>query len=390
VPSPVCEKAIADATRTGNALLKFISANDVGRTGGHQCGYYLPIAVWEMFSPYPPDRGANRKHYVTIVWQDGHETRSCVTWYGVRTRREYRLTQFGRGFPWLKHDKVGSLLVLVIRSLTEFAGYVLDFEEDIEEITAALGVEITGRWGVYRSGAPVLEDEGQCIERLFGAFAEGMTEFPTGELFSSKAREVLDACARGFGAFPPDEALVRGLHSEYHLFRKVEQKLCRDETRGPFDSVDAFLKVASAIMNRRKSRAGRSLENHVDYLLRKAEVPHEMRPDIPGRPDIVIPGRAQYDDLSFPVARLCVVGVKTTCKDRWRQIIQEAPRVKKKHILTIQSSISTPQLKEMKEAGITLVVPEKLQRDYPSGSGLTILSVESFIRETKTKLTWKK
>jgi type II restriction enzyme len=387
VPSPVCERTIADATGTGNALLKFISANDVGQTGGHQCGYYLPISVWQMFSPYPPDRGTNYEHFVTIVWQDGRETRSCVKWYGVRTRREYRLTQFGRGFPWLKHDKVGSLLVLVIRSLTKFAGYVLDSEEDIEEITAALGVEITGRWGVYRGGAPVVEDEDQCIERLFGAFAEEMTGFPTGEMFSSKAREVLDACVRGFGAFPPDESLLRCLHSEYHLFRKVELNLCRDETRGPFDSVDAFLKVASAIMNRRKSRAGRSLENHVEFLLRKAEVPHEMRPDIPGRPDIVIPGKVQYDDLSFPVTRLCIVGVKTTCKDRWRQILQEAPRIKKKHILTIQSSISTPQLKEMKEAGITLVVPEKLQRDYPRDSGLTILNVETFIRETKTKLT---
>jgi type II restriction enzyme len=383
VPSPVCERAIADATKTGNALLKFISPNDVGQTGGHQCGYYLPIQVWQMFSPHSPEKGTNHDHLVTIVWQDGRETHSCVKWYGKETRREYRLTRFGRGFPWLTHDKVGSLLVLVIRSLTEFASYVLDSEEDIEEITAALGVEITGRWGVYRSGAPVVEDEDQCIERLFGSFADGVSGFPAGEVFSSRAREVLDTCVRGFGAFPPDEMLIRCIHSEYHLFRKVEQKLCRDETRGPFDSVDAFLKVASAIMNRRKSRAGRSLENHVDFLLRKAEVPHQMRPDIPGRPDIVIPGKVQYDDPSFPVGRLCVVGVKTTCKDRWRQILQEAPRVRKKHILTVQSSISTSQLKEMKDAGLTLVVPKKLQKDYPNDSGITILTMEGFIRSTK-------
>ena len=386
MPSSLCERAIADVTKTGNALLKFISANDVGQTGGHQCGYYMPVSVWQMFSPHPPERGTNYDHFVTIVWQDGRETQSCVKWYGVGTRREYRLTRFGRGFPWLTHDKVGSLLVLVIQSLTRYAGYVLDSEEDIEEITAALGVEITGRWGVYRGGAPVVEDEDQCIERLFGSFADGVSEFPTGEMFSSRTRETLDTCVRGFGAFPPDETLLRCLHSEYHLFRIIEQKLCREETRGPFDSVDAFLKVASAIMNRRKSRAGRSLENHVDFLLQKTEVPHEMRPDIPGRPDIVIPGKAQYDDPSFPVRRLCIVGVKTTCKDRWRQILQEAPRVRMKHILTIQSSISTPQLREMKEAGITLVVPEKLQRDYPRDSGLSILNIASFIRETKARL----
>jgi type II restriction enzyme len=198
VPSPVCERAIADATKTGNALLKFISPNDVGQTGGHQCGYYLPIQVWQMFSPHPPEKGTNHDHLVTIIWQDGRKTHSCVKWYGKETRREYRLTRFGRGFPWLTNDKVGSLLVLVLRSLTEFAGYVLDSEEDIEEITAALGVEITGRWGVYRSGAPVVEDEDQCIERLFGSFADGVSGFPAGEVFSSRAREVLETCVRGF------------------------------------------------------------------------------------------------------------------------------------------------------------------------------------------------
>jgi len=43
--SPFAERAIAEALRYGKAILKFISPNDVGLTGGHQCGYYLPKAV---------------------------------------------------------------------------------------------------------------------------------------------------------------------------------------------------------------------------------------------------------------------------------------------------------------------------------------------------------
>jgi len=382
----VCERAIADAAGAGNALLKFISANDVGQTGSHQCGYYLPKSVWEMFSPHAPKRGENAEHGVSILWQDGRRTESKVKWYGVGTRSEYRLTRFGKGFPWLRYEKVGSLLVLVIRSPRDFHAYVLETDEDIEVIVATLGIEITGRWGIFLHGKPKVETENECIERLFGKFAEEQTEFPPGEIFSSRTREVMATCIRDYDTLSPDEALVGYIRSEFRLFRIVEQMLCTEETRGPFGSIDEFLKVAGTLMNRRKSRAGRSLENHVDHILAKADIPHDMRPEIPGKPDIVIPGKASYDDPLYPLDKLFIVGVKTTCKDRWRQVLNEARRVPNKHILTIQTAISSSQLREMSEAGVTLVVPEKLQRDYPRDVGLPILSVDAFIQTTREKL----
>jgi hypothetical protein len=384
--SHICERAIADASGTGNALLKIISANDVGQTGSHQCGYYLPKSVWEIFSPHSPRKGENREHAVSILWQDERRTDSMVKWYGVGTRSEYRLTRFGKSFPWLSYDRVGSLLVLVIRSHIDFHAYVLDEDEDIEDIVATLGVDITGRWGIYLDGKPKVEKESDCIERLFSEFAEAHQEFPDGEKFSGYTREVLTACIRDYDDLPPDELLLRYIRSEYHLFRTVEKKLCTEDARGPFASVDEFLKVAATIMNRRKSRAGRSLENHVDHILTRADIPHDMRPDIAGKPDIVIPGKARYDDPSFPLDKLFIVGVKTTCKDRWRQVLNEARRVPQKHILTIQTAISSSQLREMSEAGVTLVVPEKLQRDYPRDVGLPILTVDAFIQTTREKL----
>jgi hypothetical protein len=68
--SPVCERAIEDALRAGNAILKFISPNDVGLTGSHQCGFYLPISAWEMYAANPPARGRNAEHEVNITWPD--------------------------------------------------------------------------------------------------------------------------------------------------------------------------------------------------------------------------------------------------------------------------------------------------------------------------------
>jgi hypothetical protein len=109
--------------------------------------------------------------------------------------------------------------------------------------------------------------------------------------------------------------------------------------------------------------------------------PFDVRPQIDGRvqPDILIPSKAQYEDTSFPAERLRIVGVKTTCKDRWRQVLNEGKRVPKKHILTIQPGISLNQLNEMSAAGVTLVVPKRLHKEYPQGSGARILTLEEFV-----------
>src|SRR5262245_33640053 len=119
--SPLAEKAISDAQDHGKAILKFISANDCGVTGSHQAGFYLPKAAWQLYAPFPPKKGRIDKSKVQIVWQGGLlTTNSVVTWYGKKTRDEYRLTSFGRGFPFLHEDTVGDLLVLVPQDLQNF------------------------------------------------------------------------------------------------------------------------------------------------------------------------------------------------------------------------------------------------------------------------------
>src|SRR4051794_41187763 len=102
--SLACERAISDSLRVGNAILKFISPNDVGLTGGHQCGYYLPKSVWKIFSPHAPKKGVNAETLVHVTWNDEVVTESRVKWYGKGTRSEYRLTRFGKGFPFLTPD----------------------------------------------------------------------------------------------------------------------------------------------------------------------------------------------------------------------------------------------------------------------------------------------
>lgn len=384
--SPICEKAIAEAVRVGNAILKFISPNDVGLTGGHQCGYYLPKSVWQMFTSNPPNKGENKETAVAVTWPDGRVTDSRVKWYGNGTRSEYRLTRFGRDFPFLTADSVGDLLVLIPESHTKFTAYVLDLEDDIEEVEAALGVHIIDNWAAYRHGAPQVETEDECVERRFRKFAEALEAFPTGAAFSGQARDALIACIKDFEALPPDEVLMRCMDAEYWLFRLAERQICQAEIVRVFRNVDDFLATASSIMNRRKARAGRSLENHVEYILKKHAIPHVMRPDIDGKPDIIIPTAQAYRDASFPTKKLIIIGVKTTCKDRWRQILNEARRIPEKHILTIQQGISANQLAEMHRAHVKLIVPVQLHRQYPTGTPITLFDVDGFIRSVKERL----
>lgn len=390
MPTLVCEQAIRDAQRVGRALLKFISPNDAGLTGSHQCGYYLPKEVWKIFAMHPPTKGENCDQIVEAVWQNGISTQSVVKWYGRGTRSEYRMTRFGRDFPFLAADCVGSLLVLVPERADRFLMYVLDLEDEIEDIQAALGIELIGRWALYDRENPVksLESEDQCIDRHFRKFTEVLDDFPSTQVFSDEARSALLDCMQSFVENPCDEQLLKFISAEYRLFQMVERKVCEKDIVRIFKSVDDFLGIAQSILQRRKARAGRSLEHHVGYLLRQANIPFDVRVDVEGtKPDVLIPGHREYCDKTWPESKLFAIGIKTTCKDRWRQVLREAPRVMHKHILTVQKGISSNQLNEMKNSSVTLIIPKGLHADYPPDWRNDLLTVASFIEHVRAVLS---
>lgn len=391
MPSPDGEAAIAFALQTGNALLKFLSANDVGTTFSHQGGFYLPRepGVWEMFAQFGPVKGRNDKELVSILWQiEEYETNSAITWYGKETRSEYRLTRLGgKKFPYITNDSIGDLLVLIPFDHLHFRAFLLDLEDDVEELFAALGVQMNESWGVFQGGAPKLETEEECVARAFGEFVQHLQSFPAGAVFSQTTRDVVERCVRGFTRMDGDAALTRWMESEYRLFRMAERVLCTNEIQRLFKDVEDFLGTASTIMNRRKARAGRSLENHVEALLARRGIPYTMRTEaIEGRPDIVIPGVAEYRDPAFPLEKLFIVGVKTTCKDRWRQVLSEGHRVSRKHILTTQPGISVNQLKEMHDAQVSLIVHDALHGQYPKNAPMDLLNIEQFVSQVERAL----
>lgn len=75
------------------------------------------------------------------------------------------------------------------------------------------------------------------------------------------------------------------------------------------------------------------------------------------KPDFVFPNGKCYHNLEFPGDLLTILGAKTTCKDRWHQVLNEADRIPNKHLFTLQRGVSRNQLQEMKDEHLTLVVP---------------------------------
>ena len=78
-----------------------------------------------------------------------------------------------------------------------------------------------------------------------------------------------------------------------------------------------------------------------------------------------------------------MLAVKTTCKDRWRQILNEAERIGTKHLLTLQEGISANQFKEMQVENVQLVVPAPVISSYSDAIRPHLQTLESFIGDIR-------
>jgi hypothetical protein len=101
-------------------------------------------------------------------------------------------------------------------------------------------------------------------------------------------------------------------------------------------------------------------------------------------PDFIFPSIEHYRDDGWSAAKLRMLAAKTTCKDRWRQILNEAKRIPEKHLLTVQEGVSTPQFREMREEGVQLVVPRALHDKYPDDAREELITVEEFVAMAKS------
>jgi hypothetical protein len=249
------------------------------------------------------------------------------------------------------------------------------FEEDSD-----VEVRFAARFILEELGVEIEEaDSGKLdslVERFHGVF-------PTTAIFSAFARDTLP------GIDPredPDTALLAWMEQEEKLFRRLENQIVAERLLKGFrveDSadVDAFISYSLSVQNRRKSRAGYALEHHLDEVFRENDLQYTRQAvtENNAKPDFLFPGTAEYHDETFSQARLSMLGVKTTCKDRWRQVLSEAKRIKQKHLFTLEPAISVNQTTEMNAHHVRLVLPAGLHNTYTAEQAGDLIDLQEFI-----------
>lgn len=382
---------------------KYISANDTyAKPNVHQGGPYLSKELLRAGFPQLAERVEKVKDpdlYIPVSI-DSHDSQLDVrlVWYNSKLiekkpngRDEARMTQWGgKSSPLLAPEATGSLVVIAFhvqegKDAHECRIWLCDTAEEEDLVLDIIG-EVEPGQGILFSPAgrihqPASEAGGCGLDRD-SIPLEWLERFPAG---AEIIRWVIEERS-ALGALPPDDRLMKRRACEYEIFLTVEREHVMPRLGAGFSTVDDFVDFANAVTNRRKSRSGRSLELHLRRIFDEESVRYSLQPRTEGNrtPDFLFPGLAEYHNTVWPKERLRMLAAKTTCKDRWRQILNEAERVQPvKHLFTLQEGVSSQQYQEMEEEGVALVVPSANISAFPEDVQPKLLTLTSFVGEVK-------
>ena len=384
--SDLATKAIGAVLSGGSSYCKFLSANDSGETGGHQSGILISKTAKNMFWT---DREMKENHilkkYGHIRWQDDYETDCTYTWY--ESKNELRITGFGRGKSPLTAEYTGALFVLIKDSEVDYRGYLLNTDDDIEQFLDTFGItpaETNRPIEINRVNPEIRE------KNAIAAYIDTLkVDFPASAEMSHAARVIQYQVYlnRPLAVKDPDSILLRWAEQEYTLFRAIEHARYGDIVARGFASVDDFVVMANQVLNRRKSRAGKSLEHHLSAIFDENRIRYTAQAVTEGnkKPDFLFPSQEAYHNAAFPIDKICTLAAKTTCKDRWRQILNEANRLRddNKYLCTMQQGISAAHMDEMQAEKVILVVPKAYHSAYPKEKRDRIWTLGRFVKYVK-------
>lgn len=362
------------------AFCHYITPNDLGITGSHQCGFYFPHTAEEMFYGKAQIKGTNDELAIKIRWQKEFSTESKAKYYGRGTRNENRITCFGRGFEFTQDMYLGCLLIITKGYDDTFDAYVLSDQSNIESFmdTFNLWVGDSNQMITHR-----FTTAGDIAEEISGT-VDLLNTFPDTTVMAQLARDIVNRVNRYNDKVITDKCdaiILKWVAAEYELFSNLEEKVYRDIYTKAFGSCHELIEFSNTILNRRKSRAGKSLEHHLATIFQSAQLRFEEQviTEENKKPDFIFPDSISYHDFSFPADKLTMLGAKTTCKDRWRQVLNEADRIDNKHLFTLQKGVSKNQLREMKAEHLTLVVPKENISDFHPDFRDNIMCLSDFI-----------
>ena len=391
----------------GVFILKRLSGNDTLANGSHQAGFYLPKNfILSLFPEWARQFGSNQKAIIRLTLESHDHARDVTaTWYnnkfreGGGTRDEARITGFGgAASPLLDPESTGALVALYFQrsSASESArcrAWLAKSPEEEDHMESLFGWVEPGRllqqgqFSLVDNATPSVEiadSRGSCWMRPDQIPVAWLSTFPSGlelveHVLTSMPADGLD----------PDSRLVKRRICEEQAFYSVEEARDLEAVQAGFPDIASFMVKAKSMTQRRLSRSGRSLELHARQIFEeeglRAGKGYSWQPTTEHgkKPDFLFPSQEAYQDPDFPADRLRMLAVKTTCKDRWRQVINEADRLDSSHLLTLQEGVSERQFAEMRSEGVTLVVPEAICKSFHKSIRPQLMSLAEFIDEVK-------
>lgn len=247
-------------------------------------------------------------------------------------------------------------------------------------------LDFAARFILDELGIEFEEPDADKIDSIIEKFG---TTFPPTAEFSQLARLTLPQVS---AEDDPDAALVAWLDHEEAMFRRLERRVVAERLEQGFvtaggTDVDGFISFSLGVQNRRKSRMGHSLENHIAAVFDSFRLPYERgaRTEHGHKPDFLFPNAVVYGDALVGDNRLLMLGAKSTCKDRWRQVLAEAAKIPSKHLLTLEPGITESQTNQMAAVNLQLVVPASIQNTYSSRQKMWLWSMRQFINEVRAR-----
>jgi hypothetical protein len=389
---------LAEFSKEGTVwYLKRLAANDTLATNANQAGPYVPKdLLFEVFPVlnHPEQENPDVTFNASVDSHADHRVVRAI-WYNNRlrdgTRNETRITNWGgRASALLDPESTGALAVFVFQrpdgAPSDLHVWVCRNAPEEDLIEDRLGSIDPGMHAIWRPSAESAVElvepatAGTCRLTPAEMPAGWFTKFPSGLDIVRKAVE-----RRPLAGSAPDTRLITRRDCEFEMFLSIEEAFETPRIAKGFGSVDEFVERAQTVLQRRKSRSGRSLELQTreifleEGLVEGTTFSHQCESESGKRPDFLFPSAAAYRDSAFAPAHLRMLAAKTTCKDRWRQILNEADRIPIKHLLTLQEGVSETQYAEMKAAGVRLVIPSPLIRKFPKSIQPELTTLADFV-----------
>ena len=199
---------------------------------------------------------------------------------------------------------------------------------------------------------------------------------------------------REFALYKTDEAITFGAALVQTLLGGGRSATPQEIVRACVERFDDIYSICLRASQARRSRVGGTFETHMHTALTDGDIPHAPQNIFEGsRPDFVLPDGRTYADAARRKSLSLILTIKTTLRERWRQVASESTGCPL-YLGTLDESVPLATLDQLGKHGIVLVVPERFKTsEYAEyANHMSVISYRSFFDGLKgeRQVPWRR